>query len=132
MIKLTDAQSYTRRGRSGETLWTPGVAIAPRGSGTSPCGPGVIHAYADPLQAALCDPIHGVYGPTALAYTVTAPAEDAWRTDDLKCWTTQPVTLGELTTLPSLSVEDRIAWAIVLTPHADTRSWAVRWLDSTD
>ncbi len=44
VYKLTDADCYTRRGETGETLWEVGVP-SPVLDGTILCAPGVWHAY---------------------------------------------------------------------------------------
>ncbi len=132
MIKLTDADGYTRRGQPGETHWEAGCTREPTGVGDQPCGAGVIHAYASALQAALCDPIHGDYGQTARAYAIVAPTRDQWQTDGLKCWTTQAVTLGETVSVPAITLVQRIAWALCLAPQASTRDWAIAWLTGQD
>lgn len=132
MVKLTDAEGYTRRGQSGETHWETGCTRSPVGQGTEPCGPGVIHAYQSPLQAVLCDPIHGHYGRMTRAYAVAAPPEHQWQTDGLKWWTQKPVALGESVMLPVVTLEQRIAWAIVIAPHPSTQAWAIEWLAGRD
>ena len=128
--KLTDSDGYTRRGKSGETLWGVGATVHPTGQGDRPCGPGVLHANISPEVAVLGDPIHGCFGPNARLFRVRA--EQPWQTDGLKRWTRGPVEVLEELSLPVLTTEERIAWMIVHCPHPSTRVWAVSWLSGAN
>ena len=130
--KLTDKDGYTRRGKTGETLWSVGAVVEPTGSGTDPCGPGVLHAYVSPEVAVFADPVHGKYTAADRARLWKIRARGEWRTDGLKRWTREPVDVLEEVALPSITTEERIAFAICVAPHESTREWAVRWLDGSD
>jgi hypothetical protein len=58
LYKLTDKDGYTRRGRTGETLWGPGVSHTATGDEAELCTDGVIHAYTDPWLGLFLNPIH--------------------------------------------------------------------------
>lgn len=129
--KLTDPDGYTRRGQPGETRWLPaaGQTVAPAGVGRDPGGPGVIHAYASPEEAALYDPVHARYGPGARAIRVEV-AEADLGDNGLQLWTPHPVVVPaqDSGALPDIPGQERVAWALCFAPHPATRSWAVRWL----
>ena len=116
--KLTDRNGFTRKGESGETFWRVGSIVSPTGKGTAPCGPGVLHAYADALIAVFIDPIHAKYGWIARLFEIDA---ESWETDGLKRWTTHDCRVLRELELPVLSVEERIATAIILAPHPVAR-----------
>ncbi len=134
MIKLTDADGYSRRGQVGETLWSVGATITPTGTGTAPCGPGVLHLYATLLQAQLFNPIHGAYErPRAWDVTPTGACD----TDGLKWWTTAPVSVvAELPRPQPLPTLHLVAWSILVArtrPQSSQWStWTTRWLDGSD
>jgi hypothetical protein len=128
--KLVDSEGYTRRGSSGETLWLPvEKKVKPKGIGTEPCGPGVLHLYNSATEAALYNPLHAnISNPRLLQVSVSAKVTS----DGLKLWTKGAVTVKQEIALPLISTTQRVAWAIVLTPHASTRQWAVSWLLGND
>jgi len=78
--KLVDQDGYTRRNESGETLWLPtGKTVHPTGTGSDPCGPGVLHAYVLPEVAVLANPIHArIRKPRCLRVSAT------WRSHSSK------------------------------------------------
>lgn len=128
--KLTDADGYTRRGKSGETLWKVGAKIAPQGVYRGePCGSGCLHFYGTPEEATLYDPIHAMFGFTARLFRIEVQNAE---TDGLKWWTAQSVCVIEELPLPEISAKTLIAWGICITPHRDTRDWAVGWLSGRD
>ena len=131
LIKLTDADGYTQRGKPGETLWLPPGMRPPRLDGTKLCQAGVYHAYCSPEQAALMDPIHGCYLPNARVWWAEGEvvAEDS---DKLGC---AELVLVESAELPELSAAVRVRAAIycaraLLEPGAIPAwdAWAARWL----
>jgi hypothetical protein len=65
--KLTAADYKTRAGETNEIVWGPGVMHTAPGGGEL-CTSAWIHAYEDPLLAALFDPIHGDYGADAVLW----------------------------------------------------------------
>jgi len=131
--KLTDAGGYTRLGREGETLWQVGSIVAPTGTGTEPCGPGVLHAYISPEVARFAQPIHGEAAKYTRCFEVEIAGDGEWRTDGLKRWTTSSLrVLREIRELPELTLEERVAWAICIAPHPSTRNWAIGWLSGRD
>ena len=127
--KLTDRDGYTRRDKTGETLWAVGETVLPIGNGSTPCGPGVLHGYISPEVAALANPTHAeIINPRCFR----VEASGSWETDGLKRWTSGPVRVVEEISLPALTPEEQAAWAIALAPHACTRAWAIRWLSGED
>jgi hypothetical protein len=132
--KLTDANGYTRGGLSGETRWVVGETVRPTGSGTTSCGPGVLHLYRHPVEGQLFNPIHGHYEEPRLFHVQTdAPVE----TDGLKYWTTGAVCVVEELArpqpLPTLRV---VAWSILIAQtcpqSSEWMAWADRWLTGRD
>lgn len=128
--KLVTQCYYTRPRDYGETLWWPvGVTVAPIGAGSGPCTPGVFHGYISPEVAVLGNPAHADYwDPRLLRIASTLP----WYTNGLMRWTHGNCTVLEELPLPKLSLDELVAWAIVLAPHTATRAWAVAWLSGDD
>ena len=127
--KLTGADGYTRRGQAGETLWEVDSTVKPQGEGTGPCGPGVLHLYASPEEAVLYNPIHANIGlPRLFLVEAAGIAGD----DGLKQWTTGSVQVVEELDMPEITTEERVAFAICISPHVSTREWAVGWLLGAD
>src|SRR3990167_154366 len=120
--KLTDSDGYTRRDKTGETLWTVGDTVYPTGVGTTQCGPGVLHAYIAPEVAVLANPVHANIA-TPRCFRVEIAGAGRWETDGLKRWTSAPVRVLDEVELPVVSTEECIAWVIILSPHASTREW---------
>mgnify|MGYP001604888074 CR=1 FL=1 len=129
--KLTNTGGYTQQGKVSETYWSVGETVRPQGTGTGPCGPGVLHLYASPEEAVLYDLIHGRYTQMPGVRCFHVEAEIAGD-DGLKQWTTEPVIVVEEMPLPEITTTERVAWAICLAPHPSTRDWAVAWLAGTD
>jgi hypothetical protein len=128
--KMVDQYGYSRRGFSGETLWLPvGTKVRPTGEGSAPCGPGVLHGYIAPEVALLANPIHAkVQDPRIL----TIESDQPWETDGLKRWTQGRCTTLDELAMPVLTMDERVAWAICLSPHESTRQWAINWLSGKD
>jgi hypothetical protein len=131
--KLTDADGYTRRGKSGETRWAVGLTVTPTGEGTAACGPGVLHLYRHPLEAQLFNPIHGDYCEPRLWRVQT---DALAKTDGLKYWTTGAVQVVEELPRPLVPTTRLVAWAILIAktfpqPQAWI-AWADRWLEGAD
>ena len=134
--KLTDKDGYTRRGESGETLWTEGATLETDGSGAL-CGSGWIHYYQDPHVAVLMNCQQGAYDlETALMWEVEAGGVDEHAYDH-KSGTTRLTTVRRID-MPTLSREERVEIAIryampgVGDTNPDWTSWANNWLDGTD
>jgi hypothetical protein len=125
--KATDAAGYSRRGLSGETLWTEGTIVRPTGVGTLPCGPGVLHAYASPEAAVLLHRCHCV----SLSRIFRVLASE-WQSDGIKRWTSSPVEVIKEVAVPEIALLERTAWAICISPHPSTREWATEWLSDMD
>ena len=129
--KLTDADGYTRRGEPGETRWIVGETVRPTGKGYDHCGPGVLHGYISPEVAVFGNPFHAdIVNPRLFEVESDAP----WETDGLKRWTTGACrVVRELPLpLPTVTIDALVAWAICLSPHKRTRTWAVGWLAGKD
>lgn len=67
--KLTDSNGYTRRYKSGETLWKKGTVRKTSGKGDL-CDAGWTHVYTHPPLAEMFDQIHGQYGASAKLISV--------------------------------------------------------------
>jgi len=130
-FKLTDRDGYTRRGESGETLWTVGAIVRPTGTGAAPCGPGVLHGYVSPEVAVLGNPIHGRFDPATMRL-FRIESSRPWETGGLKQWTGGDCAVVDELPLPTLTPTERVAWAIMLTPHQSTREWGIGWLSGAD
>jgi hypothetical protein len=134
LIKLTDADGYTRRGDSGETLWLPCGTRPPRLDGAKLCAAGVYHAYSSPEQAAMMDCIHA---------ELLSRGGRAWwaegevvKADGSKVGCHELV-LVEPAELPVLTTAQRVRVAIYcaqeLGSHGDAWDrWAERWLSGED
>jgi len=57
VYKLTTSDNKTRKGRTNECTWGPGITHSGTGEGGL-CGPGFIHAYLSPELAVLLNPVH--------------------------------------------------------------------------
>ena len=123
LIKLTDCNGRTRHGLPGKTRWAVGDAVAPTGVGDGgPCGPGALHFYQSVSEAVLYNPIHGGYGAGVRAFECDGELAGD---DGLKVWATTPVRVLREVSLPAVTLEQRVAWAICLAPHPATRKWAI-------
>jgi hypothetical protein len=131
LIKLTDADGYTRRGMYRETLWLPVGTVPPKLDGMHLCGSGVYHAYTSLEQAALMDPAHARLLPAGKAW---------WADGEVVVYDGTRVgchllVLAEPAELPELTTEVRVRTAIclvqaVLEPGRIPRwdNWAEAWL----
>jgi hypothetical protein len=93
--------------------------------GNVPDSPYSMSGYIAPEVAILANPIYDdIRNPRLLKIHSSEP----WETDGFQRWTQGlRTTLGEAP-VPVLSMLERVAWAICLTPHESTREWAVHWL----
>jgi hypothetical protein len=131
LYKLTDRDGYTRRGQSCETIWTPGRWVEVPWGGRL-CEPGCLHAYRDPLLAALMDPIHARLLPGGRLWTAegTVRAEDSTKIgcDRLRV-------LAECA-VPEVSAARRVRWAVLCAQQScsepDWLRWAKAWLGGQD
>jgi len=135
--KLVDQNFYSWRGRVGETRWGIGETVHPTGEGNEPCGPGVLHDYADPLLAVAMNPAHAnIKNPRMLVLEHEVSPEG----DGSKRWTTHSVKVLREEPLPEITANARVRWTIlyaksVLPDEAWTASWrywAEAWLSGTD
>ena len=130
LYKLTDSDSYTRRGKSGETLWEPDVWHEAPGGAL--CSAGVLHAYEDARIAVLMNPIHASISDPILW---RAEGEVCARDGQLKCGCTR-LRVVERIELPAMTTEQRVEIAIrcALTCCKEPvwLAWAQRWLTGED
>jgi hypothetical protein len=134
LLKLTDADGYTRRGDSGETLWLPCGTRPPRLDGAKLCEAGVYHAYSSPEQAAMMDCIH--------ADLLSSGGRAWWAEGEVVVADGSKVGCHELVLvepaeLPVLTTAQRVRVAIYcaqeLGSHGDAWDrWAERWLSGED
>jgi hypothetical protein len=77
----------------------------------------------------LANPVHAkVQDPRILKIESDQP----WETDGLKRWTQGQCTTRDELATPVLTMDERVAWAICLSPHESTRQWAINWLSGKD
>jgi len=127
LFKLTDENGQTYGG----CQW--GVGVTHTASGDGPlCSDAWIHAYTDPLLAALLNPIHaGFRSPRLWEAEGVVGADDC----GLKVGCAKLTTLREIQ-VPEMSTAQRVAFAIhcakgVYSDAAWNR-WADRWLSGED
>ena len=116
--------------------WTMGKAHKPNGKGAQLCGPGVLHAYDDPLVGLFRNPADAdIQNPRILV----CEAEGERLTDGLKCGYQGTMTPVRELTAPTITTEHRVRFAIgcgMVVCHqwesAAWVTWAHRWLDGTD
>lgn len=131
LCKLTDQDGYTRRGRTGETKWSPGFVLETSGEGDL-CGPGFVHAYTHPLPAIYLNPIHaGIDNPLLWE----ADGEIIKSDHGLKVGCTKLTTV-RLIDRPEPTTEQTIAFGILCAKEvchdADWNKWADDWLSGKD
>lgn len=132
VIKLTDADGYTRRDEPGETLWLPMGTRPPRLAGTGLCATGVYRAYRTPHIAAFMDCIH----------TCLLPGGRAWWAETPEIVTDDGVKIGchelmlvEPAELPTISTAARVRAVIYCYRPSEVpawNEWAERWLSGKD
>ena len=131
--KLTDANGFTRRGISGETLWQKGTIQETTGEGDL-CGPGWTHVYTHPLLAVMLDPIHGQYGPNAKLISVKVNGKNKTDHGLKEGWTTVRYRRAEK--LPKVSMVQRVAFGVIcsMANYKDPgfTKWAKNWLLGKD
>ena len=126
VYKVTDANLQTR----GATQWGLGVERTAPGGGEL-CTDRWLHAYADPVLAAMMIPIHVDYvGPRMFRADATVGRDDGTK---LGCTS---IVLREEVTIPAVTTEQRIRFAILCAMEVTTdpawRRWAKRWLSGKD
>lgn len=136
LYKLTDANGYTRRGKTGATRWVPGktVTLPEDGRGDELCEAGILHAYTNPRLAVMMDPYHGRYLPDGRM--LVCEGEVAVRAPDkVGCHEIRAI---EWTDTPTVTIEQRIRFGILAALSVDRgdspqwTKWARGWLDGTD
>ena len=134
--KLADHESYTRHGKSGETLWTPGVEHVATGGGVKLCTIDVIHAYRHPLLAAFLNPVHGDFRSPILweACGSKVVADDSLKIGVKRLTVKLRLELPVFTTKQSVTAAIRIA--LELTGEWDGKTsfaaWAAGWISDKD
>ncbi len=135
-IKLTDINGRTH----GETQWAQGVRhqCADPHWPLVPCTPGAIHCYAGNTEeealalAAFMNPAHGGYG-CPRAWRCEPEGEVIDGGDKAIC---RALTVLEEVTLPKLTLEQRVEFAIratlMIDQPAEYVDWAEGWLSGAD
>jgi hypothetical protein len=136
LIKLTDADGYTRQGQPGEMLWLPYGTRPPTLSGTVLCAAGVYHAYSSPEQAALMDPVHAdllaAGGKAYWAYVTAVAADDGTKVGVHELALIEPAELPVLSTAVRVRAAIYLAQSAHATPDDEWSGWAARWLSGED
>ena len=132
LYKLTDVNGYTRRGRSDETLWTPGCTVAATGEGGL-CSSGVVHAYRYPELGLAMNPMHAaICLPRVWAVKGKVIADDGTKVGcrTVRCLHELEVDHSVLTAAAS------VRWAIYIASRVGASSawlaWADAWLSGKD
>ena len=132
LYKLTDADGYTRRGESNETLWGVNVTHSASGTGTTLCTSDVIHAYEHPLIAVFMNPLHA-NTPNPVLWE--AEGEVVAREGQLKCGVKTLTTLRRIP-LPEITLAQRIRIAIYCALEQCRTfkfvTWATNYLSGSD
>ena len=131
LYKMTDKNSKTRTGHPNETQWGENVTHKAEGTGTELCSEDVIHAYRDPVQAVMMNPIHA---------NIDNP--QLWECEgDVVAGDSTKVGCKELTTLkkipvPEVTIVQRTRFAILVTKkvykNKKWNDWADAWLNGKD
>jgi len=131
IYKLTDADGYTRRGQTGETLWREGITITATGEGGL-CTDGVVHGYRYPLLGLAMNPIHaGFVNPRLWECEGEIIADDGTKVGckSLTC-------VRELPRPEAIPINALVRWAIYLAREGCTNAtwlaWAEGWLSGSD
>lgn len=132
LYKITDQDGWTRRRHTNACLWGPGVTHTGTGEGGL-CGPGYIHAYADPLVAVFLNPLHGAYADGFRLWE--AEGEIAIDDNGLKCGCVSLTTVREIP-IPVVTIGQRVRFAILcakqVTEDKKWLTWADAWLNNED
>ena len=135
LYKLTDADGVTGREYK-KTTWIPGFVSPLLSGGGSICGPGFYHAYAHPLVAVFCNPIHAGFGEKTMR--LWAVEGEIAADDGLKVGCCRLTCVREVQ-LPDFPLPARTRAAILIAldaPEWDGKAawsgWAAKWLDGSD
>jgi len=128
LYKLTNQHLQTHGGYQ----WTVGEWRETDGSGDL-CGPGWLHAYEDPLLAALLNPIHAnIDAPRLWECEADGDGKDE---RGLKCGVRRLRLVREMP-LPAVTTTQRVAFGILcagsMYPGTNWALWAERWLSGED
>jgi len=131
--KLTDAAGKTRADYDNECQWGENITHEAEGKGIRLCSPDFIHAYRDPYQAILLNPINGNYDENTMLMWEGEGEEIVYQEgkSGFKRFTTE-----HQIPIPDLPLELRVEIAIHLALQVyeakDFRRWAEDWLDGKD
>jgi len=133
--KITDADSYTRQGQPGETLWRPQEWHRATGPLDGPlCSNSWIHVYADPLLAVLHNPIHGNYQPDTMRLWV-CEVGGPYKHDDLMKSGVRRCRVVEEMPMPNVTIINRVAYGILCAMSCyrapEFTVWAEAWLSGS-
>ncbi len=116
----------TRNGRThGDTHWLPGEWREVRWGGRL-CEPGCLHAYSDPLLAALMDPVHAALLPGGTLWV----AEGNVLLDDGTKLGCDRLRIIREHDLPVVSMTQRTRWAIYCARRLPQQPAWERWADA--
>ena len=130
LYKLTNAKMQTHN----QTQWVLGEWRKTDGAGDL-CGPGWLHAYADPLLAVLLNHAHANFNPGTMRLFKAAGRGKFKNDRGLKCGVTELRIVEEIT-VPVVTVDQKIAFGILCTTRVYKdkawRVWARGWLSGRD
>ncbi len=133
--KLTDKDGYTRKGKTGETLWGENITHTATGQDKELCTDGFIHAYESPEMAAFMNPAHGDYDSNTMLLWECHLHGRVKRDGQLKCGAKGCTTLRTIP-LPIITTEQRITIAIKISllfcKDDGYIKWATKWLSGVD
>jgi hypothetical protein len=134
VYKLTDKDGYTRKGLTGEILWSVGTVKTAGGEGDL-CTVQWIHAYEHPILAVLHDPIHGDYGNSSRMWKCETDDGVIERDGQMKLGTTKLRIIKEMKK-PEVTLDQRVAYGIACSFRFYVEEsyvlWAERWLSGKD
>ena len=131
--KLTDQDGYTRRGKTGETLWKEGKRVEAIGTGNKLCSNDVIHYYDSVELAVMLNPIHAcIDNPILWGIEI----EDCIAHDGLKGGCKAATAIRRVGKFPEVPTSARVRFGILCALEVYREEvfvkWAKDWLSNKD